>query len=81
MTLIMQNRAGKADRVRDGYFYKSLFATLFLYAAILGLLIVFIVLTWPVGILFILFMVIYSLSKFYGLFEKRRSTGRRKDQE
>ncbi len=81
MTLMLQNRAGKVDRVRDVYFYKSLFAALFLYAAILGLLIVFIVLTWPVGILFILVMVIYSLSEFYGLFEKRRSTVRRKDQE
>ena len=64
--------------MRDGYFYKSLCATLVLFFALLGFTTVFIFLTGPAGVFFMALLVLCFLGYFYRVFEKIRKRTWRK---
>ena len=56
--------------MRDGYYYRSLIATLLLYCAVLSGIIYFVYLTGISGFMVLLFIISGALCYFYGVFGK-----------
>ncbi len=61
----------------DGYFYKSLAATLFVYAVVMCVLIAFVLATGIVGVCIIGVIIIYFLCYFYDVFGNIKRSKRR----
>ncbi len=56
--------------MKDSFFYKSLFSTIFIFIILAGILITFIIITGFVGFMLIVMNVVLLLIYFYGGFEK-----------
>ncbi len=62
--------------MRDAYFYKSLFSTIFVFCVITAFLMVFVAVTGVIGGIFILVTVIFLLVYFYDGFKKIKNIGK-----
>lgn len=56
--------------MRDGYFLKSLLATLLVYSAIVGVLVTIVIITGITGVFIIFAIIILLLVYFYGGFRR-----------
>ncbi len=57
--------------MKDGYFYKSLFSTLFVWLVLTFILVVFVIYTGIIGIFVIVLIVVLSLIYFYSGSKKK----------
>lgn len=62
--------------MKDSYFYKSLAATLLIYAVLLSAFVGFVLAAGIAGMFIIALIVIYFLCYFYGVLEKIKTSGK-----
>lgn len=62
--------------MKDSYFYKSLFSTLFIYLVLITILISFVAVTGITGVFIIISVIVLLLAYFYGGFKRLLNTMR-----